>query len=230
MYCVKCGVELAENQRSCPLCNTPVMYPGYPESDERTFPDNPPPVAVINAKGIYFIISFICLISAAISVFADINMGGGINWAGYVVGAVTLAYFVFLFPFWFVRPSPAIFVPVDFLVVGVYVWYISYATGGDWFFGFALPIVGGSALIVSAVAILCHYLRRGYLYIFGGAFILTGGFAVLIEWLIHIWFEPALHIIWSPYPAITFGLVGIMLIVIAIVKPLRESLYRIFAL
>ena len=27
MYCVKCGVELADSQRVCPLCGTRVFHP-----------------------------------------------------------------------------------------------------------------------------------------------------------------------------------------------------------
>jgi len=36
--------------------------------------------------------------------------------------------------------------------------------------------------------------------------------------------------LWSLYPAATLVLIGIMLLVIAIVRPFRESLRRIFAL
>ena len=28
MYCVRCGVELAESENVCPLCETPVYYKG----------------------------------------------------------------------------------------------------------------------------------------------------------------------------------------------------------
>ena len=27
MYCIKCGVELADSEKRCPLCNTPVINP-----------------------------------------------------------------------------------------------------------------------------------------------------------------------------------------------------------
>ena len=30
MYCVKCGVELADSQRVCPLCGTRVFHPDIP--------------------------------------------------------------------------------------------------------------------------------------------------------------------------------------------------------
>lgn len=228
MYCVKCGVELADNERKCPLCSTPVYFPGLDPDPERPFPDTPPAVEQVNPRGILFIISFVALITAAMSVFADINTNETFSWSGYVVGGVILAYVVFILPSWFVKPSPAIFAPVDFALAAVYVWYIAYATGGDWFFPFALPIIGGAALIICSLVILCYYIRRGYLYIFGGAAILTGLYTCLIELLVNLVFEINLGYLWSPYPAITLTLLGMMLIVIAIVKPFRDSLARIF--
>ena len=230
MYCVKCGVELAGSERKCPLCDTPVYFPGLDAAPERPFPDNPPKVERVNPRGLYFIISFICLIAAVISVVADLTMSPGISWSGYALGGIILAYVVFILPQWFVRKPPSIFVPVDFAVAAIFVWYISFSLDGDWFFPFALPIIGGVALIVSTPAILCYYIRRGYLYIFGGAFIATGLLTVMIEWLVRIQFNPPIPPFWSAYSAISLGLIGLMLIVIAIVKPFRESLARIFAL
>ncbi len=228
MYCVKCGVELADSERKCPLCSTPVYFPGLDPDPERPFPNTPPMVNKINPRGILFIISFVALISAIISVFADINTNGVFSFSGYVVGGVILAYVIFILPCWFMKPSPTVFVPLDFGVTALYVWYIAFATGGEWFFPFALPIIGGAALIICALVILCHYIRRGYLYIFGGATVATGLFTCLIELLVNLEFEPNLGFLWSPYPAITLTLLGVMLIVIAIVKPFRESLERIF--
>lgn len=228
MYCVKCGVELAESERKCPLCSTPVYFPDLDPDPERPFPDTPPAHERVNPRGILFIISFVALITALISVFADINTSGTFSRSGYVVGGVILAYVVFILPSWFVKPSPAIFAPVDFAVTALYVWYIAYATGGDWFVTFALPVIGGAALIMCSLVILCYYIRRGYLFIFGGATIATGLFTCLIELLVNLEFEPNLGFLWSPYPAITLTLLGMMLIVIAIVKPFRESLARIF--
>ena len=230
MYCVKCGVELADSERKCPLCMTPVYYPGLDEDPERPFPPIAPREDSINPKGVNFILAFVFLISGIISVVADLNTSPGISWSGFVVGGLVQFYVTYLLPLWFVRRSPAIFVPIDFAVCAVYVWYIAFATGGEWYFTLALPIIGGAALIFCTLTILIYYLRRGYLYIFGGATIALGLLSLLIEWLIHVTFAFEHSHLWSPYPAITLGLIGLMLIIIAIVKPFRESLERLFAL
>ena len=89
MYCVKCGVELADSEAKCPLCQTPVYLPGYEPSEDRPYPkfDKPEPV---NPRGIYFIISFICIIAAVISFVCDLNLGAGVSWSGYVIGGILL--------------------------------------------------------------------------------------------------------------------------------------------
>ena len=229
MYCVKCGVELADSEQKCPLCHTPIYYPGYtPKEEERPYPRFEKPETV-NPRGIYFIISFACIIAAVISFVCDLTLGGGIAWSGYVIGAIALFYTLFILPGWFRKYNPAIFIPVDFAAIGLYLAYISIATGGKWFFTFALPITGIVTLIISSITILSYYLRRGYLYIFGGAIVAAGAFCPMIETLAIITFGIR-PMMWSIYPLIALFLIGIMLIIIGIVKPFRESLCRIFAI
>ena len=230
MYCVKCGAELADSERKCPLCMTPVYYPGLGEG-ERPFPETAPKDDKINLKGLNFVLTFAIVIAAVISLLADLNTGEeGLSWCWLVLGALGVVYVMFVLPFWFVRRSPAIFVPIDFLAIGLYVWLVCGVTGGSWYVTLGLPVVGAFALVFSSVAILVYYLRCGYLYIAGGAVMALGLISVMIEWLIHVTFTMPEHHMWSLYPAIALGLVGLMLIIIGIVKPLRESLARIFAL
>ena len=120
--------------------------------------------------------------------------------------------------------------PVSFAAIALFVLYINLATDGDWFLTFALPIIGALCLVISAICILSYYLKRGYLYIWGGAFLAIAALSPVIEILASVTFNIPIHLNWSLYPVIAFGLVGIMLIIIAIVKPLRDSLCRIFAI
>ncbi len=228
MYCVKCGVELADSEEKCPLCKTPVYYPGR-VAENKPYPEFSRPETV-NPRGIYFIASFVCLIAAVISFVCDLNLNMTVTWSGYVLGAIAVAYIVLILPGWFRKYNPAIFVPVSFLAAALYLFYINFELGGDWYFTLALPITAATALIVSSVTILSYYLKGGYLYIYGGAFIGTGLFMPIMEMLANITLNSAYTLRWSFYPLIAFSLVGIMLIVIAIVKPLRESLCRIFAI
>ncbi len=230
MYCVKCGVELSDGEKKCPLCKTPVYFPGISESAERPYPEFAGSGEKMSPRGMYFIISVLFLISAVISVVCDVSINGGIEWSGIALGGIILGYFIFVFPAWFHRRSPAIFVPCDFAASGIYLFYIDFVTRGEWFFSFAMPLLAALMLITSAVTILIYYLRSGYLYIFGGAAIGLAFFSVLVEYMLHLNFKIHEGLIWSVYPFIALFLIGIMLIVIAIVRPFRESLKKIFAI
>ena len=230
MYCVNCGVELADGERKCPLCYTPVYFPGAVDTGERPYPEYDYKADKVNPRGVYFIISFVFLIAAVISVVCDLSIDGRLVWSDYVVGGLILGYVSFILPAWFVRPNPAVFIPCDFLAAAVYLGYVCFKTDGEWYLTFALPLTAFVALAVCSIVILSYYLKRGYLYIWGGALIATGLFSMVVEQLANVTFGLPGAIVWGLYPAIALTLLGLMLIIIAVVKPFRESLCRIFSI
>ena len=68
MYCVKCGAELADSEKKCPLCGTTVFHPELP----RTLADPPfPPDRRIrpedvNRSGVLFVLTVLALLPAVI--------------------------------------------------------------------------------------------------------------------------------------------------------------------
>ena len=229
MFCVKCGVELGDSENKCPLCNTPVYYPER-QRGELKFPEFKNVREPLNARGLSFVISFFAAIAAIICVICNITVNGELSWSIYAVSALALAYVIFILPSWFRHPSVAVFVPVDFGALAIFVGIVAIMTEADWYFSFALPVIAIFALVVSAVVILSYYLRQAYLYIWGGAFILLGFFMPILELLLHWNFGIHNSLRWCFYPFAALTLLGIMLIVIAIVRPFRESLRKIFHL
>ena len=232
MYCIKCGVELADSEKRCPLCGTPVFHPDLPRNlNEPPYPaDRRIRREDVNRSGILFVLTVVALLPAILSLLCDWRINGTIVWSGYAAGAIGLLYVMIVLPLWFRHPNPVIFVPVDFAAIGLYLLYIDFATGGHWFLSFAFPVTGAIGLLVTAVVVLTRYLHGGWLYIYGGAFILAGGLAVLVEFLINLTFQLHETFFWSFYPLAAGVILGLMLIVIAICKPLRESLQRKFFL
>jgi len=231
MYCVNCGVKLADTEKVCPLCGITVFHPEISRpGGESLYPRERYPAAQVNSRIAVIILSALFLLPMFICLLCDLQIMGAVTWSGYVVGGLLLAYEILILPMWFRDPNPVIFVPCSFAALGLYVLYINFATGGSWFLSFAFPVIGGMGLIVTALVTLLKYLRRGRLYIFGGALLALALFVPLVEFLLMITFDLPGFLAWSLYSAIPLAILGLMLIVLAIHRPSREIMERKFFL
>lgn len=229
MYCVKCGVKLADTEKLCPLCGTVVFHPEiHRDAGTAMYPNGKRPKSPTRSVWPLIIFSAAFLLPIFIVLLCDLQLNGELTWAGYVVGALITSYVILVLPMWFRNPNPVIFVPVGFATAALYILYINFATGGNWYLPFALPVTAGVCAIVTAAVALIRYVKRGKLFIFGGAFIATGGLTLLTEFLINYTFGFSRFIGWSLYPLTTFALLGGILIFLAICRPARESMERIF--
>lgn len=229
MYCVNCGVKLSDTEKRCPLCQTTVYHPDLPHRGaDPLYPEGLGPAPQIDSWLLQSIITTAYLLAILISLVCDLQLGEGISWAGYVIGGLLLSYVIIILPLWFSKPNPVIFVPCDFAAVGLYLLYIDLATGGHWFLSFAFPVTGFTALVVSAVVVLRRYIRRGRLYVFGGAIMAMGLFMPLMEFLLSITFPSVGFIGWCLYPLIALVLLGGMLLFLAICRPARHAMARKF--
>ncbi|MBQ5590201.1 MAG: hypothetical protein IIU65_00805 [Clostridia bacterium] len=226
MYCIKCGVKLADTEKKCPLCNTVVFHPDFEQKAEQPlYPSDKMPKSNSGAKVLNGAIIILYLIPMLVCSFADWSFDGKMEWFGYVAGALIVSYIAFALPLWFKKPNPVIFVPCDFVATALYLLYINLITNGNWFMSFAFPVVGGLCLITCTVVTLMYYLRQGRLYVLGGAFIALGAFMLLIEFLIKITFGFN-FVGWSIYPLVVLFLFGGLLIYLAINNSVREMLER----
>ena len=229
MYCIKCGVALGDTEKQCPLCSTPVYHPELTREDvEPLYPHDSMPPKQPHPWGILLIVSLLFLLPMSICLAADLNINGQMNWSGYVIGVLLMLYTIIVLPSWFRKPNPVIFTPVSFAAIALFLLYVCLANDGSWFLPFAFPVTGFLCLLVTAVVVLCRYIRKGLLYVFGGASLAMGGFMVLLEYLLHITFGLPGIGTWSFYPLSVFALLGIGLILIAIVPSFRESLTKKF--
>ena len=230
MYCIKCGVELKDSEEKCPLCGTVVFHPDMKRPDgEKPYPAlSRKRTETASRSGILFITSIVFLVPFVLSLLCDWKVNGELIWSGYAAGGLALMYIIVVLPMWFHRATPVIFVAADFVAAGLYLLYINLACKGHWFLSFAFPVTGGAMLIACATVALLHYIRKGHLFIIAGTLIASGGFMVLIEFLININFHVNPTLVWSVYPLACCLILGITLIVIACCPKMRESLRRKF--
>ena len=226
MYCVNCGVKLADTEEKCPLCQTVVYHPQLQqEKVEPLYPKGKMPPTNNVRRALSGFIIFLFALPLVISFFSDLHFDRTLDWFGFVAGGLLVSYITFFLPLWFQKPNPVIFVPCDFAAVILYLWYIDFAVEGGWFFTFALPVTAGLGLIVSAIVTLVHYVGRGKLYIFGGAFVALGFWLLALEAELVCTF-PIEFIGWSVYPLLVFAFLGGMLIYLAIHPAAREVMER----
>ena len=195
---------------------------GKPAISPNRYPEPPVRRNAVNGA-----ILFLFLIPVLVTFFVDLQANGRLDWCFYVAGAVLLSYVVLALPLWFRNPNPVIFVPCDFAAAAAYLLLICLATNGRWYLGFALPVTGCIALIVTAVITLLRYVKKGRRYILGGAMIAMGGVMLLMEFLMTVTFSMAFTG-WSVYPLIALSLLGGLLIFLAINKSARERMERKF--
>ena len=228
MYCIQCGVQLADTEKSCPLCGTVCYHPdrSRPEA-EPLYPKDQHFQSQVSPSGVMGALTVLCLIPIVICLLCDLRVNGQLNWAGYVAGAIALFYVIFLLPFWFRKPNPVIFVPCGFAGVALYLMYIDWFLSGGWFFPFALPLTGGICVIFTTMTVLLKYVKKGKLFIFGGCAMGLGIFAQVVEHLA-VWNLESAPAGWAVYPAVMLLLLGGYLIFLGICRPARESMRRKF--
>lgn len=230
MYCVKCGVKLADTEEKCPLCNTALGGPVSREERARPlYPQNLYPKQTVKRGAVNGAILILFLLPLLVTFFVDWQTDGTLTWFWFAAGALALAYVVLALPVWFRNPNPVIFVPCGFAATALYLLLVSILTKGSWYLSFALPVTMTFALIVTALVALLRYLRRGRLYIFGGTVIALGAAVMLVELLLSVTFGMA-FVGWSVYPLIVLALLGGLLIFLAINSSARERMERKFFL
>ncbi|MBR5539620.1 MAG: hypothetical protein IKU61_06945 [Clostridia bacterium] len=229
MYCIKCGIELANGSSVCPVCETRVCHPDFPADDGLApYPKTDFESEAVSRKGLLFVITVLLLLALTIPMTVEITVFGRVSWSSYVAGGIILGYLFAILPLWFAQPNPVVFLPIDFASSTLFLLYINFKTDGDWFLTFAFPIAAALCIIFTAVVALFRYVRRGRLYMLGGTLISLGALMLLIEFLMSLTFERISVSLWSIYPCVSLSVLGIMLIIIAIVKPFKDSLAKMF--
>ena len=228
MYCVKCGVQLSEGQTTCPICETRVYHPDIKVKDEPTYPKIPFESEEFNRRGLLIILSAVFFVLLIVPIILELDYHRDISWSGYSFGGVLIFYATFIMPLWFKRPNPVIFTPITFALILGLLLFINYQTGGNWFMSFAFPVVGSLGIILTAVIAVLYYVKKGCLYTIGAGLIALGLWTVMLEYDIHTTFDVNCLFYWSLAPLTVFVASGLMLIAIAIIKPLKETLHRVF--
>ena len=226
MYCANCGVKLADTEQRCPLCGTEAYHPDIERPEVAPlYPKDFVPKSALSKTTIHIIIFTLFLIPIFVCLYADFYINRHITWSAYVFLSVLITYIIVVLPSWFRRPTPAVFVPLDFFLIGLLLQYINYATGGDWFLTLAFPLITYLGVIVTAASVLLYYLKKGHLYVIGAFFIAIGLYMDVIELFLMVTFKVSFDG-WSLYPMIPLVIIGLGMIAISISRNAKAILAR----
>lgn len=231
-YCVKCGVELGESERACPLCHTKVYYPKYhPDQDAAPYPINRSIADQrVSRGGLILILTLVFLLPVSIVAMADVSMNFKITWSGYALGAFAILYISLVLPLATKNERPVLYIITDAVFLGLYLLYIEFMTGGIWFSSLALYILAGITIAVSALLSLARRKKLLGLMLFASSLFAAALLPVLIEWRINVTFGLRGSLSWSLYPFIVNIILGALCLVIDRNEPLKEKLARKFFL
>ena len=226
MYCVKCGVKLADTEKKCPLCDTVVCHPDVKqEKVDSLYPAKKMPKTTSGRAFLSGGILILFMIPLISTFFADYSIDKKLDWWFFAGGGIALAYLIIALPMWFEKANPVIFIPCDFVGAGLYLLYINLALNDNWFLTFVLPILAGILVIVMVLTTLIKYLKRCKLFVVGGSIMGIGFLIYMIEKLMVLTFNVR-FIGWSFYPLITLFIFGGFLIYLALNRNFREKVER----
>lgn len=230
-YCVKCGVKLEESEKQCPLCHTVVYHPDIkiPDNTLQPYPEEHTILLSEMNNKYKIIIATICIfIPTILTLICDYKINSEIIWSDIVFSSVCLLYCLIFVPLIFPKKDTLLYIGTDFTALLVFQWYLSYTTGGNWFFPFALPLIISIILITVTAILLKRFTKASYLFVFAILFILTGADCIIVEYLITKVFFDETKFVWSYYPCLTFIAVGVILLLINRNKTLKEQITKKF--
>ncbi len=120
MYCVNCGVKLADTEKACPLCGTAVFHPDLVRKPEKKLYPTEDPQERVDSKAVQTLLTVLFILPALLVFLCDRQINGEITWSGYVMGAIGLSYVVCILPCWFKKPNPVIFTPCGIEALALY--------------------------------------------------------------------------------------------------------------
>lgn len=232
-YCVKCGVELSDGAKKCPLCDTVVILPEEMKKEKRVaeiipiFPlANSGNMPQANKKSILELISLIFFLPIPVLLLCDINIDDGITWSGYAVGGIFLLYIYLVFPFIPKKGNAVVSILADWVCTMAYVFYIERMAEGEWFVRFAAPLITVFACLSMIIALFRKYTKISNMALTGMSLVFIGLFCLITEFLINEAFSIHETLYWAFYPALSLAMCAIVLFYIDRNATLKEKIKR----
>lgn len=237
-YCVNCGVELEQNARECPLCNTPVLNPREQTQQEKrnagrtaegpsAFPREKGQVETVKKKDLGLLLSMVILASVATCGILNLLVFDSTPWSLAVIGACVILW-VFMIPVViYTRQSVYASLLLDGGAVALYLYMLTFLAGSDeWFLGLGLPITVLVTVIAELVTLCILKLPRSFLTVALYLFTALGLLCMGLEMLIRHYLEARFFLTWSAVVLTICTILDIAVITMLSRRRLRNEVRR----
>jgi hypothetical protein len=228
-YCVNCGVELSDTEKQCPLCGVAVYNPLKQDGaePEKCYPKRVERIDNAAVRKFWVkVVSILLAVPSLICVVSNLLYEGYLSWSFYAVGGILVLWAFGVSPFLFRKKAAVKWILIDIAALSSYLYLISYASSGTWFFPVAFPIVLTAGLLV---LLFTTFVQRGFfkgLYIVSAIFFAIGLFLVAVEVLMDYYLFASIHVVWSWFALISCVGIALMFIFIERNKRIKEELKR----
>ncbi len=228
-FCVNCGVELDETLGDCPLCNTPVINPSELEKAKKnpSFPKDKGQVEVVKRKDLGILMSIVAAATAGTCGLLNLLVYNSSAWSLTIIGACALIWVMLVPVVIYTKLSVYVALLLDFLMVAVYLYLITYITPSqDWFWGLALPITGVITVLAVMIAFCVRKLPMSFLA--GALYVFTalGLFCISVEMLVRRYVNSGIRLTWSAVVLTVCVIIDITIITLLSRKRLRNEVRR----
>lgn len=228
-YCVNCGVELAESEDRCPLCQVEVCNPKAPRVEplERPYPHHIDPIMKkVDRRYFASLIALLLVIPCVITMLLDILANHGLSWSAYLIGAAALIYVFVLLPLYFKKYHPLRFLSADCTAMLLYLFFIERMNNGHWFLGYGLPITVSASVCLLALALIFTKTQASVLIKSGAALIAVGLFVVSVELILALAVHGVARLNWSFYPLVPCVILGVAAFILDHRENFKERIRR----
>ena len=238
-YCSKCGIEVDNSIRNCPLCDFPI--PEIPtiidvqkESIElRNYYDELKKLKKIRKRRVKNIIFFIFMLgiiyTAVTNASQDFYLNGRLTFSRYVLSATVLFTMVLLCLFGYLKKWSAILI---FLSAGTCAFLFSldaFEGGLSWFFPLGLPVLLLSMALIIIPVLIIKKVNRGRVFALGVILASIAAFTIFLEIVIDLFFGE-LRLSWSIQTFIFIFSLGLIILFSKKIfhSKLRKKMKRFF--
>jgi len=200
-YCVNCGVELAESEKCCPLCQTEVLNPRSPWKEPSTRPYPPRLERLmkrIDRRYLALILGAFLLLPVFITLLCDFLTGEGLSWSLYVLSASVMLAVWILLPLWAKQFHLLSFLALDGLAALLFLAVVERLSEGSWFLPLAAPI---TLCFFSALLLLVWLCRRSpagrWLSRIALGLLFCSVFCLLVELIVDLYLFQQLSMTWA---------------------------------